>query len=101
MYNIYDIISEQKILVDMNTNRYEINAIAESTLSYLHEYEYIEEGLSDVANKIINFIKTMMAKLRELVNKILNYFKGTAEKKGDITNETYQSQGNSDKRNNV
>ena len=85
MNNIYDIISEQKILVDMNTNRYEINAIVESTLTYLREYEYVEEGLSDIANKIINFIKTMMAKLRELVNKILNYFKGTAEKKGDIT----------------
>lgn len=86
MNNIYDIISEQKILVDTNINSYEMLAINESFSILMSDtsYDYIEEGLSDIANKVVAFIKSMLAKLQELVNKVINYFRGKQQNKGDI-----------------
>ena len=82
MNNLYDIISHQKILVDVNINKYEINGLIES-LSYIN-YDYLSEGFSDIVNKVIEFIKAMINKLRELFTKVINFFRGTAEKKGNI-----------------
>lgn len=86
MRNIYDIISEQKIMVDMQINNYELHSINESfnTLKSTIDYEYIEEGLSDIADKVVQFIKNMLAKIRELVGKVINFFKGKQANKGDI-----------------
>ena len=63
MRNIYDIISEQKIMVDININRYDMHYLIESLDK---NYFYVEEGLVDsvknIGRKVIEFIKKLIAK---------------------------------------
>ena len=72
MRNIYDIISEQKALVDINICSYEMNYIVE-------EFEYVQEGigegLKNLVKKIIEFIKTIIKKIKDFISKVVGYFK--------------------------
>lgn len=79
MRNIYDIIAEQKTLVDINICSYELNYLTE-------EFEYLQEELGEsvknVFNKIIEFINKVIGKIKELISKVVNFFKGKS-KEGD------------------
>lgn len=77
MRNIYDIITEQKIVIDINMSSYDM----EYTINQLYEQcdlyyvqEGIGEGIKNVANKIIEFIKSIIRKIRELIQKVINFF---------------------------
>lgn len=81
MRNIYDIITEQKIVIDINMSSYDM----EYTINQLYEQcdlycvqEGVGEGIKNVANKIIEFIKSIIRKIRELIQKVINFF--TAKK---------------------
>ena len=72
MRNIYDIIAEQKSMVDINLLSLELKYISE-------DYEIIQEGLGEGIKKIINsiveFIKKMIRKVKEFISKITGYFR--------------------------
>lgn len=77
MRNIYDIITEQKIVIDINMSSYDM----EYTINQLYEQcdlycvqEGVGEGIKNVANKIIEFIKSIIRKIRELIQKVINFF---------------------------
>ena len=77
MKNIYDIIAEQKAIVDVNIASYDLD----HTICCLNNNEYyMQEGLGDSikngAKKVIEFIKQIIAKFRELVRRMINYFSG-------------------------
>ena len=80
MRNIYDIISEQKLLTDINISSYELTYLSE-------EFQYLQEGigetLKNVAKKVIEFINTIISKIREMVSKVLNFFRSKKNKKSD------------------
>ena len=73
MRNIYDIIAEQKAMVDVNMAKYDLNY----TVDHFFTNDYLQEGVGDAvknaAQKVIAFIKTLMAKIKELIKKMLNY----------------------------
>lgn len=79
MRNIYDIITEQKIIVDINITSYDmdytINHLSEQCDLYCVQ-EGMGEGIKNVANKIIEFIKSIIRKIRELIQKVINFFTG-------------------------
>jgi hypothetical protein len=76
MKNIYDIISEQKYVVDVNIASYDLEYVA----TCFNKNEYLQEGVGEtvknVAKKVIEFIETMIRKIKELVKKIINYILG-------------------------
>ena len=72
MRNIYDIIAEQKSMVDINLLSLELKYISE-------DYEFIQEGFGEgikkIINSIIEFIKKIIRKVKEFVSKITGYFR--------------------------
>jgi len=74
MKNIYDIISEQKSIIDINIASYNIDYLTNFILES-HDICYIEES-SGVVQKVIEFIKTLIRKIKELINKVVNFFTG-------------------------
>lgn len=76
MKNIYEIISEQKYVVDVNIASYDLEYVA----NCFNKNEYLQEGVGEtvknVAKKVIEFIETMIRKIKELVKKIINYILG-------------------------
>ena len=77
MRNIYDIISEQKILADMKISVYE-------TYYFMGEFNIVEEGFADslknAAKKVIEFIKTIIRKIKDLFQKMFGFFKTRDQK---------------------
>lgn len=70
MRNIYEIIEEQKHMADVNIAFYELEHINES-------YIYLTEGSGGgIVKKVIDFIKTIMRKIKELVQKVISLFTG-------------------------
>ena len=96
MRNIYDIISEQKALVDINICSYEMNYIVE-------EFEYVQEDvgetLKNVGTKIVEFIKTVISKIKELIGKVVNFFRG--KKNGGDSIQKIDDEIKSGKRKNI
>ena len=92
MRNIYDIITEQKMIVDIQLNSYELfyltNYITEN-----QEFQYIEEGISDIGKKVIEFIKTLLNKIRELISKVINFFRKSGNKEQELNNRISQANG--------
>ena len=99
MRNIYDIIAEQKAIIDINIASYEMN--------YLNEYFtnnnddlYIQEGIGDtlknLAAKVIQFIKAVINKIKEIAHKLINWITGkkdTVKKLNDEINEANMAAG--------
>lgn len=87
MKNIYDIITEQKYVVDVNIASYDLEYVA----NCFNKNEYLQEGVGEtvknVAKKVIEFIETMIKKIKELVKKIINYILG---KRGNGYQKTMQ-----------
>lgn len=70
MRNIYEIIEEQKHMVDVNIAFYELEHVNES-------YIYLTEGSGGgIVKKVVDFIKTIMRKIKELVQKVISLFTG-------------------------
>ena len=84
MKNIYDIISEQKVITDINIADYDLTA----TINTYNEYiqEGFGESLKKAAKKVVEFIKKMIAKIKELVSKVLSYFRKSETKTVDSMN---------------
>jgi hypothetical protein len=76
MKDIYTIISEQKNNVDINIARYDL----EYTINYFNNNYYVQEGLGDsiqaAAKKVVEFIKALINKIRDLIRKMVNYLFG-------------------------
>ena len=77
MRNIYDIIAEQKAIVDVNMAKYDLDY----TISQLANNEYymqeaLGENVKNAINKVVEFIKTVIAKIRDLVKKMIDFLLG-------------------------
>ena len=76
MRNIYDIISEQKSEIDSKIISYELDFF---NISYINN-QYIQEGFGDnikeAGKKVIEFIKAVIAKIKEMVRKMIDFLTG-------------------------
>ena len=76
MRNIYDIISEQKSIVDITLASYEMNYLNES---FNNKYFYVEEGLGEtiknIGRKVIEFIKKIIESIKEMIKAVINLFR--------------------------
>ena len=77
MRNIYDIIAEQKAIVNVNLSKYDLDY----TISHMANNEYymqeaLGENVKNAINKVIEFIKTIAAKIRDLVKKMIDFLLG-------------------------
>lgn len=77
MKNIYDIIVEQRLYIDAKLASYDLN----HTIDYFTDNQdtyYIQEGLGDsiknATQKVIEFIRAVINKIKELFRKILDFF---------------------------
>ena len=71
MKNIYDIIAEQRVILDVNIASYDLNY----TVSQFSEYhDFVQEGFGDAAKKVIDFIKKIIEKIKELIKKVIKFF---------------------------
>ena len=79
MRNIYDIIREQKVLVDLNImkyDRYHTNDFIIANEQTLYVQEGFGEKVSKAVKKVIEFIKNVIKKIGEIVKRVFNYFRG-------------------------
>lgn len=81
MRNIYDIIAEQKAIVDVNIVTYELNY----TISQFSDYhDFVQEGFGEavknVAKNVVEFIKKIIEKIRELIKKVIGFFSPSSGK---------------------
>lgn len=90
MRNIYDIIAEQKALVDINISKYDLdyvtNYLSESSENYYLE-EGLGEGIKNAANKVVEIIKKIINKIKEMFNKIINWLTGKKDTKAKLNKE--------------
>lgn len=77
MKNIYDIIVEQRLYIDAKLASYDLN----HTIDYFTDNQdtyYIQEGLGDsiknATQKVIEFIRAVINKIKELFRKIIDFF---------------------------
>ena len=76
MKNIYAIISEQKKTIDFNISKYDL----EYTISQFENNDYyLQEGLGEsiqnAGRKVIEFIKKIISKIRDMVRAVINIFR--------------------------
>lgn len=81
MRNIYDIIAEQKSVVDIDMASYDLNY----TISHMANNDYyMQEGLGEsignLIKKVIAFIKSLLQKIKELIKGVINFFTGNKDK---------------------
>lgn len=110
MKNIYEIISEQKMLVDINIASYDLNHVTNYLIESKDEY-YISEGLGEniknVADKVVTIIKKIIEKIKTMARKVINWLIGKKDTKAklnkkiqDINNGTDSGEStNEDKEN--
>lgn len=77
MENIYDIIVEQRLFIDAKLASYDLN----HTIDYFTDNQdtfYIQEGLGEgiknATQKVIDFIRAVINKIKELFRKIIDFF---------------------------
>lgn len=74
MKNIYDIINEQRTNVELDLMKHDMNY----TLAYFSNNTYLcESTVSDLFKKIIEFIKSVINKMREIIKKLIAILFGT------------------------
>ncbi len=84
MKNIYDIIAEQKAVVDVNIADYDLSMTIGNFNNYIQES--FGESIKKAAKKVVEFIKKIIAKIKELVGKVLSYFRKSETKTIDSMN---------------
>ena len=78
MRNIYDIINEQRTNVELDLMKHDMNY----TLAYFSNNTYLcESTVSDLFKKIIEFIKSVINKMREIIKKLIGILFGTGSGK--------------------
>ena len=99
MRNIYDIIAEQKAIIDVNMASYDLDY----TISHMANNDYyMQEGIGDsiknAAAKVIEFIKKVMEKIRELIRRMIGFLGGKKSKitMDEIKNATVGGSGDSE-----
>ena len=87
MYNIYDVFENYKfnklvnddfnkiIEFTENYNIYEKTVVMEGYLDDLIDFEPVTEGVKDVFDKIIEFIKSVWRKIKEWIGKVIGIFR--------------------------
>ena len=78
MRNIYDIIEEQKAIVDVNMAIYDLQYTNEFCLESLNMYavnEGVGESIKKAGKKAVEIIKSIIAAIRNLVGKVTGFFK--------------------------
>lgn len=78
MRNIYDIIEEQKAIVDVNMAIYDLQYTNEFCLENLNIYavnEGVGETIKKAGKKAVEIIKSIIAAIRNLVSKVTGFFK--------------------------
>lgn len=110
MRNIYEIIAEQKALVDINISKYDLDYITGYLAESQEEY-YLEEGLGEsiknAADKVVAIIKKIIEKIKTMARKVINWLIGKKDTKAklnkkiqDINNGTDSGEStNEDKEN--
>lgn len=79
--NIYEIISEQKALVDINMASYDlIYTISNINDEFTYSAESFGSKVKEIIEKFIQFIKAFLNKIKEFVSKIFNFFRGGNDK---------------------
>lgn len=84
MRNIYDIIEEQKAIVDVNIASYDLIYVTEHFINHQENYylqEGVGEGIKKAANMVADIIKKIIKGIRELINKVVGFFTG---RKNDV-----------------
>lgn len=78
MRNIYDIIEEQKAIVDVNMAIYDLQYTNEFCLENLNTYavnEGVGESIKKAGKKAVEIIKSIIAAIHNLVSKVTGFFK--------------------------
>lgn len=78
MRNIYDIIEEQKALVDVNMAIYDLQYTNEFCLENLNMYsvnEGVGEAIKKAGKKAVEIIRSIISAIRNLVGKVTGFFK--------------------------
>ena len=87
MYNIYDVFENYKLnklvnddfnkIIEFteNYNIYEKTVVMEGYLDDLIDFEPVTEGVKDVFDKIIEFIKSVWRKIKEWIGKVIGLFR--------------------------
>lgn len=87
MKNIYDIITEQKALIDVKLTSYELEYVI-GPLSESIDEQIIQEGFMDsvknAIKKIIEFIKAVLRKIKDLIRKFLDLFRTKSKSAEDM-----------------
>lgn len=79
--NIYEIISEQKALVDINMASYDlIYTISNINDEFTYSTESFGSKVKEIIEKFIQFVKAFLNKIKEFVSKIFNFFRGGNDK---------------------
>lgn len=90
MRNIYDIIEEQKALVEINITKYDLDYVTSCLIEHQEEF-YIEEGIGEgiknAAHKVVEFIKKIINKIKELVRKVVNWLTGKKDTEAKLNQE--------------
>lgn len=81
MRNIYDIIAEQKAVVDINMASYDLNyTISHITNNDYYIQEGVGESIGNLIKKVIAFIKSLLQKIKDLIKGVINFFTGNKDK---------------------
>ncbi len=87
MRNIYDIIAEQKAMVDINIASYDLQYTNEHFMINQDMY-YLQEGFKDsiknIVKKVKEFIKKIIQKIKELYRKVIGFFKKSDDTVEDL-----------------
>jgi hypothetical protein len=87
MKNIYEIISEQKEIVDTKLLQYDLDYVANYLIESQEEYyleESVGESIKNASQKVIEFIKTLIKKIKEMFTKVINWFLGKKDTKAKL-----------------
>ena len=87
MRNIYDIIAEQKAMVDINIASYDLQYTNEHFMMNQDTY-YLQEGFKDsiknIVKKVKEFIKKIIQKIKDLYRKVIGFFKKSEDSVEDL-----------------
>lgn len=79
--NIYEIISEQKAIVDINMASYDlIYTISNINDEFTYSAESFGSKVKEIIEKFIRFVKAFLNKIKEFVSKIFNFFRSGNDK---------------------
>lgn len=95
MKNIYDIISEQQAIVNVNIASYDLGYTIKSLDNdNLYLSEGVGENIKNAIDKIIAFAKNMISKIKELIARVIRYITGGNKDKVTALNKKVEAANN-------